>query len=185
MSGTVAYQGVRGAFGEEACRLFLPDLKPVPLPTFAAVAEAVARGETGRGMLPRRNSTAGPVPGIDALMEEKGLEVQASHVLPVRLHLLARPGVTLEAVRSVVSHPMALAQCARTLERLGLATEEAANTAMAARAVAESDDSGRAAVASEFAAEAWGLAILMGDVHDRADNATTFCVVTRRNGESR
>jgi prephenate dehydratase len=97
----------------------------------------------------------------------------------VRLHLMARPGVKLEQVKIAVSHPMALAQSAATLQWLGLDTEEAANTALAAQSIRNSNDRTRAAIASESAAAAYGLTILRRDVHDRPDNATIFCVVAR------
>ena len=117
MTCTVAYQGGPGAFAEEACRLFLPDCLAVARPSFADVAEAVRAGEAELGMLPRENNIVGSVPGVAELIERNGLTVRGIHALPVRLHLMARPGVTLEEVRTVVSHPMALAQCAMTLRR--------------------------------------------------------------------
>ena len=179
MTCTVAYQGGPGAFAEEACRLFLPDCLAVARASFADVAEAVRAGEAGFGMLPRENNSVGSVPGVAELIERNGLTVRGIHALPVRLHLMARPGVTLEEVRIVVSHPMALAQSAMTLQGLGLDTEEAANTALAAQSVGAVDNRTRAAIASETAAAAYGLTILRRDVHDRPDNATIFCVVAR------
>ena len=179
MTCTVAYQGGPGAFAEEACRLFLPDCLAVARASFADVAEAVRAGETGLGMLPCENSSVGAVPGISELIERNGLTVRGLHALPVRLHLMARPGVTLKEVKIAVSHPMALAQSATTLQWLGLDTEEAANTALAAQSIRASGDRTRAAIASESAAAAYGLTILRRDVHDRPDNATIFCVVAR------
>ena len=85
-----------------------------------------------------------------------------------------------EEIETVVSHPMALAQCGEVLERLGAEQEPAANTAVAARLLAESGDRKRAAIASEAAAVANRLAILCRNVHDRPDNATTFCIVEVR-----
>jgi prephenate dehydratase len=93
------------------------------------------------------------------------------------MHLLGVEGARLEDVRTVISHPVALKQCARTLEDLGLATEEAPNTALAAQSLAVRH---RAVLASEAAAEAYGLTILRRDVHDRADNATRFAVLARK-----
>lgn len=180
MRPIVAYQGAPGAFSEEACLLFTPDYEPVPRPSFAAVTDAVLAGEAAIGMLPRVNSTAGPVPGIEDLLQRDGLAVRASHVLPVRLHLMAPPGTAVESVTTAVSHPVALRQCVEFLARAGIAAEEAENTAMAARALA---GPGKAAIASEAAAAAYGLTILIRDVHDRPDNATTFCVVARSDGD--
>ena len=83
----------------------------------------------------------------------------------------------------MVSHPIALAQCHKVLERLGAGAEEAINTAVGARLLADSGDRKKAAVASEAAAVANGLTILCRNVHDRADNATIFCIVARDAGE--
>ena len=183
--GKVAYAGVPGAFAEQACRAFLPDMDWVGVGSFAAVADAVTRGDCDLGMLPRENSIAGPVPGVAALIADNDLAILSSHDLPVRQHLMARPGVLLSELRTAVSHPMALAQCTKMLEQLGLAAEEAVNTAVAAQALAESEDRSRAVIASESAAETWGLTILRHDVHDREDNFTTFCIVARHSGETR
>ena len=182
MSATVAYQGVPGALGEEACRIFLPEYARVAMPSFAAVVAAVQTGETMLGMLPVTNSTVGAVPGIEELIEESGLAVRARHELPVHLHLMARPGVALKEVRSVISHPVALGQCAASIARLGLGAEPADNTAMAAQTLAGDSGRTRAAIASEAAASTYGLTILIRDMHDRPDNATTFCVVARDDG---
>jgi prephenate dehydratase len=174
---TISYQGAPGAFGHEACLAFAPTHRPVARPSFAAVVRAVAEGETELGLLPVENLYAGPVPGVRELLDSGGIAVVATHELPVRMHLLALPGATLEDIRTVVSHPMALAQCAETLRALGLATEQAANTALAAQAL---DSPAKAVLASKAAAEAYGLIVLRADVHDSPGNATRFCIFERR-----
>src|SRR5205085_9111348 len=103
--------------------------------------------------------------------------------LPVILHLMAGPGARLEEIETVVSHPIALAQCHKVLERLSATPEEAINTAVAARLLADSGDRKKAAVASEAAAVANGLTILCRNVQDNPDNATTFCIVARDAGD--
>jgi prephenate dehydratase len=173
----VAYQGAPGAFGEAACRRFLPDWTPVPLPSFAAVAMAVAERRVARGMLPIENRIAGVVPGVSDLIAGHAVAVVARHSLPIEIHLLAAPGTTLASVRRVASHPVALAQCAGWLERHGLAAEPAANTAIAARALAESRDPALGVAASASAAATYGLEILVRDIHDRAGNATLFAEI--------
>ena len=179
MRGVVAYQGEPGAYAHEACRRFLPGHERVNRPTFEAVADAVMAGEAELGMLPVENNTAGAVPGNRALISRKGLRIRAEVELPIHLHLMAVPGARLEEIETVVSHPIALAQCHKVLERLSAAPEEAINTAVGARLLATSGDRKKAAVASEAAALANGLTILCRNVHDRADNATTFCIVAR------
>lgn len=183
MSETIAYQGLPGSFGEEACRRFVPDHTPVARPSFASVVDAVRSGETALGMLPRSNSTVGPVPGIESLIRTSRLLIRACHAIPVHLHLMARPGTALADVRKVISHPMALGQCAGFLTRLGVPAEDSGNTAMAARALASADAPDLAAIASGAAAGIFGLTILVRDVHDRPDNATTFCIVVRDDGD--
>ncbi|MDB5698573.1 MAG: prephenate dehydratase [Alphaproteobacteria bacterium] len=175
----VAYQGEPGAFGHEACLTFLPDYEAVRKRSFADVFDAVAAGETELGVLPEENSAAGIVPEVKKLLDRGGLNVIARHLLPVRMHLLGIEGATLDRIRLVVSHPIAIAQCAETLKALGLPTEEALNTAGAAKALAEAGDSTRAVLASAAAASTYGLAILRPDMQDLADNATRFVVLSR------
>jgi prephenate dehydratase len=173
----IAYQGAPGAFGHEACLAFAPDHEPVGEPSFAGVVEAVVEGRADLGLLPVRNNEAGPVPGNEALLAGAPVLVLGEHALAIRIHLLGLPGASLERIRTAVSHPVALKQCARSLARLGLAAEEAANTAFAAQALV---DPSRAALASEAAARFYGLEILVRDVHDRPDNRTIFALFERR-----
>ena len=183
MKGVVAYQGEPGAYAHEACRKFLPEFERINRPTFEAVADAVLAGEAELGMLPIENNSAGAVPGNRELIVRKGLHVRDEVYLPVVLHLMGVPGARLEEIETVVSHPIALAQCHTVLERLSATPEEAINTAVAARLLADSGDMKKAAVASEAAAVANGLTILCRNVHDNPDNATTFCIVARDAGD--
>ncbi|MDB5670334.1 MAG: prephenate dehydratase [Alphaproteobacteria bacterium] len=175
---SVAYQGVPGAFSHEACRSFLGDERSIGRATFAEVIETVLDGEADLGMLPFENNSAGAVEEVQALLAASdGVEVVARHVLPIRIHLLGLPGSEVQKLRTAVSHPMALKQCAQTLASLGLAAEAASNTAAAAQTLA---DPTKAVLASEAAAEAYGLVILRHDLQDSTDNATTFCVIARK-----
>jgi prephenate dehydratase len=176
---SVAYQGQPGAFGHEASLKFVPGHAAVPKLSFGDVIVAVSSGETDFGVLPMENSCAGPVAEVQRLLAETDLPILSTHKLPVRMHLLARKGISLGEISRVVSHPVALAQCAETLSALRLATEHAGNTAVAAKMVSESSDPTIAVLASEAAASIYGLAILRRDVHDERDNATTFCVLGR------
>jgi prephenate dehydratase len=170
----IAYQGAPGAFGHEACLTFAPGLEPVAFPAFADVVAAVEEGRAAQGMLPVHNNEAGTVEEVERLLAAATLDRIAEFVLPVSMHLLGLPGVALGGIRIAVSHPVALKQCARTLDRLALATEEAANTAVAAASL---NDPAKVVLGSETAARLYGLEILLRDVHDRPDNATTFVLV--------
>jgi prephenate dehydratase len=174
---SVAYHGVPGAFSHEACMKFLPDEKPVGLPSFADVIRAVENGEADYGVLPLENNNAGEVDEVRQLLEGSPLKIVSEHKLPIRIHLLGLPGSSLDQVRTAVSHPMAIKQCRQTLESFGLTAEEAPSTSVAAQTLS---DPAKAALASEAAAEAYGLVVLKRNVHDRELNETTFVVVTRQ-----
>ena len=173
---TVAYHGVPGAFSHEACLRFLPDEEPIGLPSFADVIRAVESREAEYGILPLENNNAGGVDEVQELLTQSHLRVMAEHKLPIRIHLLGLPGSSLDEVRTAVSHPMAIKQCIETLRSLGLDTEEAPSTSVAAQTL---KDPTKAVLASEAAAAAYSLVVLKPNVHDREVNETTFVVVTR------
>jgi prephenate dehydratase len=173
---TVAYHGVAGAFSHEACLRFLPGEKAVGLPSFAEVMRAVEAGEANSGVLPLENNNVGGVDEVRQLLHASPLRIIAQHALPIRIHLLGLPGASVDRVRTAVSHPMAIKQCRETLRSLGLKSQEASSTSAAAQSL---DDPTKAVLASEAAAEAYGLVILKRDVHDRELNETTFVVVSR------
>ena len=173
---TIAYHGVPGAFSHEACRIFLPGEEPVSYPSFTAVVRAVEGGETDLGMLPLENNNVGGVDEVKQLLASSTVKILAEHRLPIRIHLLGLPGSSIEGVRTAVSHPMALKQCAATLASLGLVEEDAPSTSVAAQTLS---DPTKAVLASEAAAAAYDLVILKRDVHDRDVNVTTFVVISR------
>ena len=172
----IAYHGMPGAFSHEACLAFAPGFAPLALPTFADVVEAVLDGTAERGILPMENSAAGPVPGNRELLADDRLTIVATEPLPVRMHLLALPGVAMAEITTIVSHPMALRQCAAQLSALGVATKNASNTAAAA---ANLVDRTHGVLASEAAARAYDLDIVRRDLHDDTDNATMFSLFQR------
>ena len=173
---TVAYHGLPGAFSHEACLRFLPREEPIGLPTFADVVRAVEAGEADYGILPLANNNVGGVDEVGELLKQTSLKVLSKHPLPIRIHLLGLPGSSLDEIRTAVSHPMAIKQCKETLAKLGIAPEEAASTSVAAQSLS---DPSKAALASDAAAEAYGLVVLKPNVHDRDVNETTFVVVSR------
>ena len=172
----VAYQGVPGAFGHEAAGQVAGVVERRALERFADVIDAVKGRAADRGVLPVSNRYAGPVDGVAELIASSGLRVDRTFDLPVRLHLIARSGVTIEGLDTVTSHPMALRQCRERLAALGVATREATNTAVAAQSIG---DDRTAALASFAAAECYGLHVLVTDCQDDPDNRTTFAVLAR------
>jgi prephenate dehydratase len=181
---SVAYFGPAATFTHEAL-LTQPDLAGAdlrPLGTITAVLEAVAEGQVDLGCVPIENAIEGTVSAsIDGLIFDVDLYIQREVVLDIHLHLMAKPGTSLGAVRQVSSYPHALAQCQKFLAReLPGAEQQAANsTADAARVLGESGATDAAAIAPRLAAERYGLSILAEDVEDHPENQTRFVVVAR------
>lgn len=177
---SVAYLGGRGSFSEEACQRFLPACELMPLPDFEAVAVAVCQGTADVGVLPIYNSIAGPIDAVLVLLAHPELRTIGEEQIDIRLHLLAVAGTPIGAIRMVASHKAALKQCAGFLATHDFATAEASSTAEAARQVAEGSDHTRAAIASEAAADTYGLTILQRDVQGERASITRFAIVERR-----
>ncbi|HSR75086.1 MAG TPA: prephenate dehydratase [Xanthobacteraceae bacterium] len=176
---TMAFQGEPGANSHIAIREAYPDYEPLPCRTFEDALNAVAAGDAELGMIPIENSLAGRVADIHHLMPTAGLHIVGEWFLPIRNQLMAPKGATLEGLKLVESHVMALGQCRNFLRKLGVKTMVAADTAGAAREVAERGDKARAAIASTLAAEIYGLDILAPDIEDESHSTTRFLVLSR------
>ena len=173
----VVFQGEEGANSHIAVTEVFPDAEPVPMATFEDCFAAVETGAARYAMIPIENSVAGRVADIHSLLPSSGVHFVGEHFLPIRHQLMALPGTPLEAIRTVHSHVQALGQCRATLRRLGLTPVVAADTAGAARRVAQEGIAERAAIASRLAAEVYGLDILMSDIEDEAHNTTRFVMM--------
>jgi prephenate dehydratase len=175
----IVFQGEPGANSHIACREAYPGGEPVPCPTFEDALNAVASGEADLGMIPIENSVAGRVADIHHLMPSAGLHIVAEWFLPIRNQLLALKGVKLSEIKSVESHIMALGQCRNFIRKLGVKSVVAADTAGAAREVAERGERSCAAIASKLAAEIYGLDILAENIEDESHSTTRFVVLSR------
>ena len=174
----VAFQGIAGAYSEEAIRQFFgPDVESVPCRTLDDVFPIVENGDADYGMAPMENAVAGSVVRSYELLMERDLRIYAETILQVRHMLLAPPGATLEDLKRVRSHPQALAQCQRYLSRHGLEPEPAFDTAGSARDLAANPEPGVAAIASALAAELYGLEVLGSGIEDFPFNYTRFFVL--------
>jgi prephenate dehydratase len=145
------------------------------------VARQVARGEVDAGVLPVENTLAGSVPAsYDAILAEPALYVVREVVIPIHHCIMACPGASLGTIRTVESHPIALAQCASWFAAHPSIHQRAAyDTAGAARDLAAAQDPARGALASRIAATRYGLVLLAENVEDRGDNQTRFVVLER------
>ena len=174
----VAFLGPAGTFTEEALRASAANsIEEVPYPTVYETVMAVETGEVDRAVVPIENSLEGSVNAtLDALAGEAGsVRIAAEVVRPVRHCLIARGALGLDAVRRVLSHPQATAQCERFLHERIPAAERVSvgSTAEAVRMVAESAEPW-AALGSRLASELYGCELLAEGVEDRPENRTRF-----------
>jgi prephenate dehydratase len=177
-----AFLGPRGSFSEEAALLRAETDQLVAFSSFPALVSAVETGLADEAVLPIENSIEGAVSTtLDLLIHETALRISGELALPVRHFLVTRPGVHLEDVRVVTSHPQALGQCRRFLERClpGVEQVAALSTSGAVKDVAEGDDAHRAGIGTARAAELYGGAILAHDIQDVHTNVTRFVVLAR------
>jgi prephenate dehydratase len=175
----IAFQGEAGANSHIACRERFPALDPMPCPSFEDAFAAVSEGHARLAMIPVENSVAGRVADVHHLIPESNLFILAEHFVPIRHQLLGLPGSTLAGLRAVRSHPQALGQCRKYLRDIGVTPVTTADTAGAAREVAEIGDPSVGALASTLAGELHNLIVLKADVADAAHNTTRFLVFSR------
>lgn len=175
----VAYSGTEGAFAHIAATKLYPSAKKVAFGDFASAYRAVEKGECDVAVLPVENSYNGEVGQVTDLMFSGSLYVNGMFDLPVTQDLLAKPGTKIEEIREVVSHPQAFGQCAEYIKRHSFTRHEFANTALAARWVAENDDKTVAAIGSREAAEIFGLTVLDHDINENKSNSTRFAIFSR------
>ena len=179
----IAFQGVLGAYSDLACRAAYPGAQTLPCPSFEAAMAALRDGLCDLAMLPCENSLAGRVPDIHRMLPDSGLFVVGEHFQRVEHCLLAPKGASLATLKRAHSHPVALGQVLRLLKDMNLTPVIEADTAGAAALIAERGGVEDAAIASELAAEIYGLEVLKRNVEDEAHNTTRFYVMSRERSD--
>lgn len=179
-SRPIAFQGVLGANSHVACTIARPDMEPLPCDTFEDAFAAVTEGQAALAMIPIDNTLGGRVADIHHLLPESNLHIIGEHFQPIQYHLLALPGAKLEGLKDVWSHVQALAQCRGQIQALGLNPVVRADTAGAAKEVAEAGDPALAAISPPLAAEIYGLQTLRTRFEDRIGNTTRFVIMAPR-----
>ncbi len=174
----IAFQGEFGAHSHAACLHGYPDMEPMACPTFEEALGAVKSGKARYAMIPIENSVAGRVADIHHLLPASDLYIVGERFERVRHQLMGLPGVKLKDLKSVLSHTHALGQCRNIIRELGVRAVREADTAGAARIVKEEGDPSQGAIASELAAEIYGLDVLKRDIEDASHNTTRFVVLT-------
>ena len=175
----VAYSGVEGAFAHIAAGRIFPESDRVSCRDFKAAYDSVVNGECDVAVLPIENSYAGEVGQTIDLIFSGGLFINGIYELEIHQNLLGVPNATIEDIKKVTSHPQALAQCHDYIKLKGIDTEDASNTAVAAKMVADANDKTLGAIASVETAEIYGLKVLEANINKSGENTTRFAVLSK------
>jgi prephenate dehydratase len=182
MTLTLAYLGPVGTYSETAALVYAKSLSPqtrqlTPYPSIALALRAVGQNQTDLAIVPVENSTEGSVVmTLDALWQLPGLQIQQELVLPISHALLSRSQVLTE-IKTVYSHPQALAQCQKWLEN-NLPSVPIIPTNSTTEAIQILDrELKAAAIASPRAAKLYNVPILVQPINDYPDNCTRFWVM--------
>lgn len=179
MIGKIAFQGELGAYGHQACADARPDYAPLPCATFEDALDAVRSGVADLGMIAVENSTYGRVADVHSLLPNSGLHIVDETFVRVHVNLLAKKGAQLGQITAAYGHPVILPQCAGFLRDNGIMGRVSSDNARAAREVAQGDDMNVAALASELAAQIYGLDVLARHIEDHDRNTTRFVIMAR------
>ena len=175
----VAYSGVEGAFAHIAAGRIFPESCRVSCADFKAAYDAVVSGDCDAAVLPIENSYAGEVGQTIDLIYSGELFINGIYELEIHQNLLGIPDAKIDDIKKVTSHPQALGQCHDYIEMRGFAAEEATNTALAAKAVAEAKDKSLGAIASAETAEIYGLKVIEANINKSGENTTRFAVLSK------
>lgn len=175
----VVFQGEPGANSHIACNNVFPECEAIPMATFEDCFNAVQNDEADLGMIPVENSVAGRVADIHHLMPTSDLHIVGEYFLPIHHQLVGIKGAKLSDIKSIQSHLMALGQCRKVIRKLGVRAIVGADTAGSARQISEHGDVSQAAIASDLAAEIYGMDILKRDIEDEDHNTTRFIILSK------
>lgn len=176
----IAYQGVSGAYSHLACKRVFPDYQAIACEDFQSAILMVEQGQAELAMIPLENSTAGRVEEIYRLLPKTHLQIVGEHFEPVNHCLLALAGVRLEDIKTVSSHPQALAQCFNHLAKLNIKAVADVDTALSAKDLASNaSNKTHGAIASILAAELYGLKVVAENFQDVNGNTTRFIILAK------
>jgi prephenate dehydratase len=177
----VAIQGIATSFHEVAAQTYFGDsIDSVECLSFHALCESLKKEESDFAVMAIENSIAGSILPNYFLLQEYHFSIIGEVYLPIHMHLLVLPGVTLNDVKCIESHPMAIRQCNDFLFRLrNVEIRESDDTAVSARKVKENKLTNTAAIANEHAAKKFGLQILEKRIETNKKNFTRFLILAK------
>lgn len=175
----VAYCGVEGAFAHIASKSIFNSQQLVSYPSFNEAYEAVEKGECDACVLPIENSYAGEVGSVMDLTFSGSLFINNVVDVDIVHNLIGKKGANINNIKKVASHPQALAQCQKYIEKKKFETIECSNTAIAAVELANSDDDTLAVIASKDVAKLYDLEVLESNINESRNNTTRFAVFSK------
>jgi prephenate dehydratase len=178
-TNSFAFQGVSGAYSEQAGKNVFPDANSVPCATFEEMFACVRDGQADIALVPIENSQAGRVADTQRLIPDSDLNIIGEYFLEVRHNLLAIPGAKISDIKRIHSHEQGIAQCRKKIIKLNKEMVIAADTAGSAKKISELNKKEDAAIASALAAEIYNLEILEENFQDAQYNVTRFLIMSK------
>jgi prephenate dehydratase len=181
MATRVSIQGYEGSFHQVAARQFFgKQVEVIPCATFREVVKiAASKKDSEAGLMAIENSIAGSILPNYHLLQKSGLQIIGEVYLQIKQNLLVNPGVQLEDIREVHTHPMAILQCIDFLEKYNWKLIETEDTALSAKIIHQKKHKHAAGIASKLAAELFELEVLAPNIHTMKNNYTRFLVLQR------
>ncbi len=175
----IAFQGELGAYSHLACIEAAPDHNPVACRTFESAMEQVNASDCDLAMIPIENSVAGRVADIHYLLGGYELKIYSEHFQEINHQLMVKPGASLDTIKNVRSHSMAIGQCNAAIKKYNLDVIIMADTAGSAKFVSEQGTMEDSAIASTLAADIYGLDIIETNIQDMKNNTTRFLIMSK------
>ena len=175
----IAFQGELGAYSHLACIEAAPDHNPVACRTFESAMEQVNASECHLAMIPIENSVAGRVADIHYLLGGYDLKIYSEHFQEINHQLMVKPGASLDTIKNVRSHSMAIGQCNTAIKKYNLDVIIMADTAGSAKFISEQGTTEDSAIASTLAADTYGLDIVDTNIQDMKNNTTRFLIMSK------
>jgi prephenate dehydratase len=176
----VAIQGIKASFHEEAAfKFFGEDIETLECNSFKETFQKLAKGEADYVVMAIENSIAGSLLPNYSLLREYNFPVIGEVYLPIKLHLMALPGVKFEDIKTVTSHPIAIRQCGDFLDEFPkIKVVESSDTAACAKKIRDEQLTDTAAIANNLAAKLYGLTVLERSIESNKKNYTRFLILT-------
>ena len=180
-----AFQGVNGAYSEQAGKNVFPNANSVPCSTFEDMFSCVKNEKAEIALVPIENSQAGRVADTQRLIPESDLNIIGEYFLEVNHNLLSIPGTTITDIKRIHSHEQGIAQCRNNIIKLNKEMVIATDTAGSAKKIAELQSKEEAAIASALAADIYNLEVLESNFQDSLNNVTRFLIMSKNSSDIR